>query len=128
MAEKAKQVYGFELVERAILDARKNAKEFGVPNVEFILGDVLEGKYKIEDNPAVIVVDPPRSGLHPKVATFLSESNAQKIVYVSCNPTTMARDIKIIKENYNLTKIQPVDMFPQTYHIESVALLERKNA
>ncbi len=128
LAVKAKRVYGFELVERAILDARKNAKEFGVQNVEFILGDVLVEKSNVKNNPAVIVVDPPRSGLHPKVAAFLSESNAKKIVYVSCNPTTMARDIKIIKENYNLTKIQPVDMFPQTYHIESVALLERKNA
>jgi len=128
LAEKAKHVYGFELIERAVLDARKNAKEFDIQNVEFILGDVLKEKSKIKYNPAVIIVDPPRSGLHPQIAGFLNESNAKKIVYVSCNPTTMARDIKIIKENYNLTKIQPVDMFPQTYHIESVVLLEKKNA
>jgi len=128
LAEKAKKVSGFELVERAVLDARKNAKEFGIENVEFILGDVLIEKSNVKEKPDVIVVDPPRSGLHPKVSEFLAQSNTNKIVYVSCNPTTMARDIKIIKENYNLTKIQPVDMFPQTYHIETVALLERKNA
>jgi len=128
LAKKAKKVYGFELVERAVMDARKNAKEFGIQNVEFVLGDVLIEKSEIKDVPDVIVIDPPRSGLHPKVAEFLSNSESEKIVYVSCNPTTMARDIKIIKENYNLIKIQPVDMFPQTYHIETVALLERKNA
>ena len=128
LADKAKMVYGFELVEKAVLDARKNAKEFGIQNVEFVLGDVLVEKSSILEKPDVIVVDPPRSGLHPKVAEFLAQSDAIKIVYVSCNPTTLARDLKIIKENYNLTKIQPVDMFPQTYHIETVALLERKNA
>jgi 23S rRNA (uracil1939-C5)-methyltransferase len=128
LAEKAKHVYGLELVERAVLDANKNSTEFGIQNVEFILGDILDEKSKIKNKPSVIVVDPPRSGLHPKVAVFLNESDAEKIVYVSCNPTTMARDIKIIKQNYKLTKIQPVDMFPQTYHIETVALLERKNA
>ncbi len=128
LAEKAKKVYGFELIEKAVLDARKNAKEFGIQNVEFVLGDVLTEKSNVKETPDVIVVDPPRSGLHPKVAEFLANSNVNKIVYVSCNPTTMARDIKIIKENYKLTKIQPVDMFPQTYHIETVVLLEKKNA
>jgi 23S rRNA (uracil1939-C5)-methyltransferase len=128
LADKAKHVYGFELIERAVLDAKKNAKEFGIQNVEFVLGNVLVEKSNVKDNPDVIVIDPPRSGLHPKVAEYLNKSHAKKIVYVSCNPTTMARDIKIIKENYKLTKIQPVDMFPQTYHIETVALLERKNA
>jgi 23S rRNA (uracil1939-C5)-methyltransferase len=128
LAEKAKQVYGFELVERAVQDARKNAKKFDILNVEFILGDVLVEKANVKESPDIIVVDPPRSGLHPKIAEHLKQSEAKKIVYVSCNPTTMARDVKIIKENYTLTKIQPVDMFPQTYHIETVVLLERKNA
>jgi 23S rRNA (uracil1939-C5)-methyltransferase len=128
LAEKAKYVYGFELVERAVLDARKNVKEYGIQNVEFILGDILNEKLNVKEKATIIVVDPPRSGLHPKVSEFLNKSNAKKIVYVSCNPTTMARDMKIIKQNYNLTKIQPIDMFPQTYHIESVVLLEKKNA
>lgn len=128
LAEKAKKVFGFELVDKAVMDARKNASEFGIQNVEFVLGDVLDKKSKISEKPDVIVVDPPRSGLHPKVSEFLAQNGAQRIVYVSCNPTTMARDIKTIKENYDLIKVQPVDMFPQTYHIETVALLEKKNA
>ncbi len=75
--------------------------------------------------PDIIITDPPRSGMHPRVCEQLGRSGAGKIVYVSCNPATMARDIALMQDNYRLTRVQPVDMFPHTYHVETVALLER---
>ena len=78
----------------------------------------------VDTFPDVIVTDPPRSGMHPKVCAKLAESGAKKIVYVSCNPTTMARDLQLLQEKYSIDKVQPVDMFPQTYHIETLSLLE----
>ena len=74
----------------------------------------------------MLVTDPPRSGMHPKVVNYLKELDAQRIVYVSCNPTTLARDVVLLKDVYSVQAIQPVDMFPQTYHIETVALLEKR--
>jgi len=126
LARQAGFVYAFELVESAILDAKKNAGEYGIKNLKFISGDLLHNLSTVDQSAQVIVLDPPRSGMHPKVCKFLSQSAAEKIIYVSCNPTTMARDLEILSENYNVLKIQPVDMFPHTYHIESVTLLEKK--
>jgi len=125
LAKKAEFVYAFELVDSAVSDAIKNAEKYDIKNIDFIAGDLLHNLNTIEQNVNVIVVDPPRSGMHPKVCKFLSESKADRIIYVSCNPTTMARDLEILSQNYRLTRIQPVDMFPHTYHIESVALLEK---
>lgn len=126
MAKYAKWIFGFELIESSIKDARKNAERFGITNTNFYEGDLLDNLNGIKEKPDIIITDPPRSGMHHKVCDFLNNSTAQKIVYVSCNPTTMARDIKILNENYRLLKIQPVDMFPQTYHIECVTLLEKR--
>ncbi|MFC2089088.1 23S rRNA (uracil(1939)-C(5))-methyltransferase RlmD [Calditrichota bacterium] len=126
LAKSAKFVTGFELIDSSVKDARKNAVKFGVKNIKFCTGDLLNNLSSIEDQPDTIVTDPPRSGMHPKVTQFLNSSGTQRIVYVSCNPTTMARDLKILMENYRLIKVQPVDMFPQTYHIECVSLLEKR--
>jgi 23S rRNA (uracil1939-C5)-methyltransferase len=126
LARKAKFVYALELVESAVNDGIRNVKKYDIKNLEFISGDLLHNLNTIEEKAHLIVVDPPRSGMHPKVCKFLTESDAAKIIYVSCNPTTMARDLEILAENYNVLKIQPVDMFPHTYHIESVTYLEKK--
>lgn len=126
LAGKTKVVYAFEIVDSAVRDGIKNAKRYNVENIHFISGDLLHNLNQVQTLPDTIVIDPPRSGMHPKVSKFLSEGPAQRIVYVSCNPTTLARDLEILKLNYHVIKIQPVDMFPHTYHIEAVTLLERR--
>jgi 23S rRNA (uracil1939-C5)-methyltransferase len=126
LAQKAGYVYAFELVESAVRDGIGNAKRNGIKNIKFVAGDLLYNLTTLEKKPDLIVVDPPRSGMHPKVCKFLSTSNSQKIIYVSCNPTTMARDLEILTSSYIVREIQPVDMFPHTYHIESVACLVKK--
>lgn len=128
IAKQAKMVYGFELVESAVGDAGRNAKQNGVGNVKFISGDLLANIQAFEPQPDVIIVDPPRSGMHPGVCRSLCDSGAERIVYVSCNPGTMARDVRLLTDHYRLRNVQPVDMFPHTYHVESVVLLEKINA
>jgi len=125
LSEKAKRVVGFELVDRAVQDAYRNCRKNGVSNCEFVSGDIRTNLSEIREKPDVIVCDPPRSGMHPDVVKMILQTNTQTIVYVSCNPTTMARDLKILAGEYRLVKVQPVDMFPHTYHIETVAKLER---
>ena len=126
-----RQVIGIESVESAIRDAERNARENKITNCRFILGDLKErltddkGWMASHPAPDVLIIDPPRSGMHPRVVEEVRELGASRIVYVSCNPATQARDCRILCENrYRLTKLQPVDMFPHTYHIEVVALLE----
>jgi 23S rRNA (uracil1939-C5)-methyltransferase len=128
LAREAKYVYGFEWAESAVLDARTNAAINKISNVTFITGDLLKNIGTVKHHPDIIVIDPPRSGIHPKVCNYINQSGIERIVYVSCNPATLARDIKIMKEKYTLIKIQPIDMFPHTYHIESVALLVRMDS
>ena len=125
-----KQVIGVESVESALKDAERNAAANNVANCTFILGDLKDRLTKSADwmkdypRPDVVILDPPRSGVHTKVLERLGEIAAPRIVYVSCNPATQARDIKLLcAGNYRLEKLQPVDMFPHTYHIENVALL-----
>ncbi|TFH02871.1 MAG: 23S rRNA (uracil(1939)-C(5))-methyltransferase RlmD [Calditrichales bacterium] len=125
LARKAKIVYALELIDSAVNDGKKNALEHKAENIRFIAGDLLHNLKGISAKADVIVVDPPRSGMHPKVSEFLADSEAERIIYVSCNPTTMARDIQILSRTFRAVKVQPVDMFPHTYHIESVCLLER---
>lgn len=130
MADKADKVTGIELVEVAVKNARFNARENGVENAEFVLGDMKdtfnEAFLNKHGQPDCVITDPPRSGMHPDVVKQLSSLNVDRLVYVSCNPSTMARDLKILKEVYDVEAVQPVDMFPQTYHIEAVAKLTRK--
>ena len=130
LAEKAAKVYGIEIVEPAIRDARVNAEINQVTNVEFTVGDavdVMPHMFKQGLRPQVIVVDPPRAGIEKKVLETFAAMEPQRIVYVSCNPSSLARDLAVLAELGYVTKeIQPVDMFPQTYHVECVALIERK--
>lgn len=122
-----KHVAGIEYVEAAIADAKENAKLNNVSNCDFYAGDVrmILQKDFIEKNgkPDVVITDPPRAGMHEDVVKTLLELGAPKIVYVSCNAATQARDIQLLNEKYRVTKIQPVDMFPHTTHIENVAQL-----
>ncbi len=121
------KIIGIEWVENAVSNARKNAAHNGISNCEFIHGDMRLALEKLDQRPDVIVVDPPRSGMHEDVIRALLQIDAGKIVYVSCNPATQARDLALLcKEKYALGRIQPVDMFPHTYHIENVVSLSRK--
>ncbi len=125
LAQKTGYVYALELVESAVRDGIENARIHNIDNIKFIQGDILESVNNIDQQAEVVVVDPPRSGIHPKVCHYLAECGAERIIYVSCNPTTMARDIELLAKNYKVIKVQPVDMFPHTYHIETVCLLKK---
>ena len=130
LAGYADEVWGVEVVESAIADAIKNAKRNGVDNAKFFAGDVRTAARPLLEQagrPDVIVVDPPRAGLSPKIVRRIIEMESPRIVYVSCNPTTLAPNARQLVDDggYELKTVRPVDMFPQTPHIESVALLER---
>lgn len=123
------KVKGVELIQDSINDAKINSEINEISNTEFECCDIKDflEKGNITENFNKLILDPPRSGLHPKICEILSETKFEKILYVSCNPHTQARDLKIIcsKENYRISKIQPVDMFPHTYHVENVVCLEK---
>jgi 23S rRNA (uracil1939-C5)-methyltransferase len=122
----AKTVIGIEIAESAINDAKNNCRINGISNCRFILGDIKEKLAELTASPDVMVIDPPRAGMHKDVVHKIIELAPVRLVYVSCNPATMARDLGLLKEKYRVLEVQPVDMFPHTYHIESVARLERK--
>jgi len=119
-------ITGLEIVESAVSDAKKNCLTNGISNCTFVLGDIRESLSKISKKPDVVIIDPPRAGMHKDVVKQVAEMAPERIVYVSCNPATLARDIFLLKESYEVTEVQPVDMFPHTWHIESVARLEKK--
>ncbi len=121
-----KQVLGIEINRQAIIDARENQKRNHIDNAEFICSDVATIVDKIKEDYSVIIVDPPRSGLDDKTLFYLKNCNAKRIVYVSCDPVTLARDLKELKEIYHIDELTPVDMFPQTYHVECVCVLNRR--
>ena len=130
LAKSARKVYGIEIVPTAIEDAKKNARENNIRNAEFIAGDtvkIIPRLYREGVRADVVIVDPPRAGCDKKVLEIFAAMNPQKIIYVSCNPATLARDLAILNElDYITEKIQPVDMFPYSSHIESVALIQHK--
>lgn len=130
LAVKAKKVIGIEFIPEAIIDAKTNSDINRIKNTEFFSGDtkdILTNEFiKQHGKPDVVVVDPPRAGMHKNVIRTLLSANPKRIVYVSCNPATQARDINMLAEKYTLEKMQPVDMFPHTQHVENVALLTRK--
>lgn len=130
IAKKAKKVIGVESVPEAIADAKQNAKNNNIDNVDFFVGDMAKvfTKEFIEKNgkPDVIITDPPREGMHKKVVEQILNIAPKKIVYVSCNSATQARDLAILNETYKISKTQAVDMFPQTHHVENVILLEKR--
>lgn len=127
---KAAKVIGIEYVPEAIEDAKVNAAGNGITNCEFFAGDmkdVLSAEFIQEHGqPDVIILDPPRAGIHPDVAKVILEASPARIVYVSCNPASQARDLAILAEKYSITAVQPVDMFPHTQHVENVCALELK--
>ncbi len=129
MADQCRQVIGIEQVPEAINDAKSNAELNGLINAHFITGQVellIDSTFiNTYGKPDVILTDPPRAGMHPDVITHLIKSGADRIVYVSCNPATQARDLKMLSHDYQLISAVPVDMFPHTHHIECVALLKR---
>jgi len=126
LARQSRYVYGLEITQSAVDNAIENAAKYQMENISFIAGDVIDNMHHITEKPDLIVTDPPRAGMHEKVVNSILEVRPEKIVYVSCNPTTMARDLQLLKNDYTIDIIQPVDMFPQTYHIECVTRLTRK--
>lgn len=123
LSQYAKKVTGVEIIESAVIDARKNTELNGIDNCSFYLGDVAHILSDVE-KPDVMIVDPPRAGMSKEVVKQVIEMAPKRIVYVSCNPATMARDFLELKQYYRIQEIQPVDMFPNTYHIEAVARLD----
>lgn len=128
LAQKTKQVYGVEIVSEAIADAKRNAELNGIENVDFEVGTAAEvtAKWKEQGISAdVVVVDPPRKGCDEKLLQTIIELKPKRVVYVSCNPSTLARDLRILEDGgYRTIEIQPVDMFPQTMHVETVVRLQ----
>ena len=127
LAAMCKKIVGIEYVEEAVADARVNARRNGFDNATFYAGDmakVLDADFIMHNGrPDVIITDPPRAGMHEKVVAQLLDASPRKIVYVSCNPATQARDLQLLAAKYDVRRIQPVDMFPHTQHVENVAEL-----
>ncbi|MDR0737506.1 MAG: 23S rRNA (uracil(1939)-C(5))-methyltransferase RlmD [Prevotellaceae bacterium] len=129
LARQASQVVGVEMTEDAITDAQQNAARNRIFNTKFYAGD-MKDLFKPDfiaanGRPDVIVLDPPRAGIHPDVAGNILDSGVQRLVYVSCNPATQARDMAWLSSHYHITCVQPVDMFPHTHHVENIVLAER---
>ncbi len=128
-ARRAEKIIGLEVVESSIKDAKSNAELNGIDNVEFFCTDLhskdIEGFLDELPRPDIIIVDPPRAGMHKNLVEKIVHIAPERIVYISCNPTTQARDCELMSQLYNVRSVQPVDMFPHTFHVESIALLER---
>jgi 23S rRNA (uracil1939-C5)-methyltransferase len=130
IAKDVKKVVGIDSVPEAIVAAKENAELNGIDNVQFFVGDikkVFNAEFiETHGKPDVVITDPPRDGMHKAVVEQLIALNAEKIVYVSCNSATQARDLALLDSHYTVKKVQPVDMFPQTHHVENVVLLEKR--
>lgn len=131
VASKASKVIGIEYIEEAIDDARINSAMNGIKNTSFFAGDIKDilNETFISQNgsPDVVITDPPRAGMHEDVVKVIMKAAPKRIVYISCNPATQARDISLLSECYTVRKVQPVDMFPHTHHVENVVLLQKKD-
>lgn len=128
LSDSANEITGLEIAESAVADALNNCRINKITNCKFILGEIRSSIQGITQKPDVIIIDPPRAGMHKDVIKHVLELAPEKIVYVSCNPATLARDLGVLNENYKVLEIQPVDMFPHTYHIESVAKIQKKQS
>jgi 23S rRNA (uracil1939-C5)-methyltransferase len=128
VSKQAKKIIGVELIEEAIKDAGENAALNNISHTHFFAGDVIDvcndAFFALHGRPDVIITDPPRAGMHEKLVKKILDIAASTVVYVSCNPATQARDLQLLDEKYRVTKVQPVDMFPQTHHIENVVQLK----
>jgi 23S rRNA (uracil1939-C5)-methyltransferase len=127
LAARCREVVGIELAEGAVADARTNCRLNGVMNCRFLAGDIANCLPTLEVRPEVIVIDPPRVGMANEVVQEVLRLAPERIVYVSCNPATLARDLALLQPHYQVIEIQPIDMFPHTFHVESVARLIRRN-
>ena len=125
LSEGAKEVVGLEMVPSAVADAQRNCRINGIENCRFLLGDIRKLLPEISQRPDLLIIDPPRTGVHQDVVKQILLRSPERIVYVSCNPTTLARDLSLLKAVYRVQEVQPVDLFPHTYHIESVAKLQK---
>jgi 23S rRNA (uracil1939-C5)-methyltransferase len=128
LSDSAGEIVGIEQVESAVKDAERNCAINQISNCRFICGDIRKRLPNIETRTDVMIIDPPRVGMHKDVVKQVLDMAPQKIVYVSCNPASLARDINMMKDRYHLLEVQPVDMFPHTHHVEVVAKLERKRS
>ena len=129
LAPVAEHVTGVEIVEEAVVAARENAERNGIKNCEFIAGDVLKVLDEIEEKPDVIVLDPPRDGIHPKALPKILNYGVDKIVYISCKMTSLARDLEMMQlAGYRVEKMTAVDQFCETVHVEVVCCLHRVNS
>lgn len=128
MGKAAKAAVGVEIVEEAVEAAKDNAKENGLTNCKFIAGDVLKVLDDLTDKPDLIILDPPRDGIHPKALPKIISYGVDNIIYVSCKPTSLARDLEVFIENgYIVKKVCPINQFPKTGHVETVCLLSKKH-
>ncbi len=127
LADSCKEVIGIEISERSIKDAKVNLKINKLKNMKLVLSDVSKMVNQIKKKPNIIIIDPPRAGLDKITTKWLVTSDAEKIIYVSCDPMTLGRDLKELQINYKITEITPVDMFPNTHHVETVCVLEKLN-
>ncbi|UCE52280.1 MAG: 23S rRNA (uracil(1939)-C(5))-methyltransferase RlmD, partial [Desulfobacterales bacterium] len=126
LSDSAKEVIGLEIAESAVKDAKKNCMKNKIVNCNFIIGNIKNTLPKITQRPDVLIIDPPRAGMHKEVIKQVVDMEPNRIVYVSCNPATLARDLSMMMDTYQLVEVQPVDMFPHTYHVEAVAKLAKK--
>jgi len=126
LSKYAGSILGMEISESAVLDAKRNCEKNRVSNCSFICGDIRSLIGNLSIRPDVMIMDPPRSGVHPDVIKAVLQIAPERIVYVSCNPATLARDLALLSESYDIAEIQPVDMFPHTFHIEAVSRLEKR--
>ena len=128
LSSHVKKVIGVEIVEDAIINARENLRINDINNESFICGDASKVVSKIKEKIDVLFVDPPRAGVDRKAIAIIKKMMSRKIVYISCNPVTMARDLSYLNDMYDIKKIVPFDMFPNTSHVECVCILERKSS
>jgi 23S rRNA (uracil1939-C5)-methyltransferase len=128
VSRQAARIVGVEAIAEAVEDARENAELNGIGHARFFTGDVVDvcqdGFFAAEGRPDVIITDPPRAGMHEGLVRKILEIGAPTVVYVSCNPATQARDLQLLDARYAVTKVQPVDMFPHTHHIENIVQLK----
>ena len=126
LSDAAREIIGIEQVESAVRDAENNCRANHIENCRFIRGDMRDSLKDLDVAAQVMIVDPPRAGLHKDVVRRILSMRPEKIIYVSCNPAALARDAAMMAEHYRIEEVQPVDLFPHTYHIEPVAVLINK--
>lgn len=125
LSQQAGTIIGMEISESAVLDAQRNCASNVVQNCRFLCGDIRERLSDLRIKPDILIIDPPRAGMHKEVLAKVMELGTEKIIYISCNPATMARDLAEMRQDYHVAEIQPVDIFPQTFHVEAIAKLIR---